>query len=80
MLSVIVLDNGTVVIDRARTSFWLPLFRFQGASRRRHASPRRRRCRTAMAGDGNSAIRRALRTKALRSGFLGYRACLNVST
>jgi hypothetical protein len=80
MLSVIVLDNCTVVADRARTSFWLPLFRFQGASQRRHTSRWRRRCRTAMAGGGKSAIRRALRANALRSGFPGYPAGSKVST
>src|ERR1700736_4828990 len=44
VLSVLVLTSCVVVVpknfDRARTSFWLPLFRFQGASQRRHAPQR----------------------------------------
>ena len=44
VLSVLVLTSCEIGApkrsDRARTSFWLPLFRFQGASQRRHAPQR----------------------------------------
>jgi hypothetical protein len=44
VLSVLVLTSCEIDVpknfDRARTSFWLPLFRFQGASQRRHAPQR----------------------------------------
>ena len=40
-------QDCVIVTDHARTSFWLPLFRFQGASQRRDTRLKRRRCRTA---------------------------------